>query len=349
MDNIINLTPDESYKKKKINLAKGGLFLAWIASVTAVTQGIINGISTGIIMTNLESTAIITIIVAITLLAINDVIAGVWTMIWNFITGRSLREHKRTAGFKVSWMMLLAALVAGPFATGCWMASVSFCGITYTVAVMSLVPITTAIVSRIVFKESLNARIYTGIVIAIIGVLIASYAPPEGASNFYLGIALAACAPIGFTLEGILSTYAADMIDPTIGCGLYRCFGSGILGFVAITLVASISGDAGIVLEVVKMTFTNPTVLLWVCVMALMAAISYGGTYITFNKSGPTRTLAVVNTMPVWSIPIGLLFTLTGVYTYSVTTMAIVGALIVVVGITLVVAKPSELFNLRDV
>ena len=38
-----------------------------------------------------------------------------------------------------------------------------------------------------------------------------------------------------------------------------------------------------------------------------------------------------------------------GVLPYSVTAMGIVGAIIVVVGIVIVLAKPSELFKIRNV
>lgn len=38
-----------------------------------------------------------------------------------------------------------------------------------------------------------------------------------------------------------------------------------------------------------------------------------------------------------------------GIMTFSVTTLGIIGACVIVVGILVVLAKPSELFNLRDV
>ena len=349
----VTISSEEAYKKRKIGIAKAGLFIAWISSLTAVSQGIFNSASTGIVSDTITSTVsptVLTILIAITLLAVNDIIAGIFLLIYNLSTGRSFKEYKRMCNVKVSWMMLLSALAAGPFATGCWMSSVSFCGITYTTAVISLAPILTAIVGRFVFKENTNARVYFGIVIAVAGVIVAGWAKPEGMTNlFYVGNALAAIAPIGFTVEGMLSTYAGDLVDPLIGCGFYRCFGSGVLGFILISIVAAIFGDISVVGRIIALVFTTPKLFILVVIMGLFAGISYATTYVGFNKSGPTKTLAVVNTMPVWSIPLGYLFAAIGIYDYEVTTMGIVGALIVVVGIILVIAKPSELFNLRDV
>lgn len=245
--------------------------------------------------------------------------------------------------------MLLSALVAGPFATGCWMSSVSFCGITYTTAIISLSPIITAIVGKFVFKENLNKRIYLGISIAIIGVIVTNWIQPEGANNFYLGVLLAILAPIGFTIESMLSTYASDLIDPIVGCGFFRCFGSGVLGLVIMSIIAHILKCDYIIFEILRITFTNGYVLICILFMGLASAMSYGTTYIAFNKSGPTRTLAVVYTTPIWSIPIGFLFNKLIGYNYIVTNSGIIGAIIVVIGILLVIAKPSELFSLRDI
>lgn len=349
MKQSINISPEAAYKQKKSKLAARGLIIAWVSSLTCVLQGNFNTIGTGHVEAGIQSTAFKTIIIAISLLALVDFIAGIFSLIANIANGRGITEYKRLGKVKVSWIMLLAAFAAGPFATGCWMASANFCGITYTLVIMSITPIVVAIVGRIVFKEVLGVRVVIGICIVVAGVLVTSYVPPEGAPNFYLGIALAAMAPIGFTAEGMLGTYASDLIDPITGCGLYRCLGSGILGFIVITILGCVLGDVAFPWMVIKTVLTNGNILIWILLAALMAAISYNTTYIAYNACGPTRALAIVNTTSIWSIPIGFAFAAIGILDYSVTTIGIIGALIVLVGITLVVAKPSELVNLRDV
>lgn len=342
------LSPTDAFRRRKIRLAYLGIFAVWISALTAISQGMFNSIGTGIVSTNFADNPIIIIIIAVTLLALIDITGGIWSFIYLCLTRRGPREINRMMHVKVSWMMLLGAVAAGPFATGCWMSAVNFCGITITTAIMGATPIVTAIVSRIVFKERLSIRAYLGIVIVVAGIIFAAWTPPEGMNNFYLGVMLALLAPIGFTVEGMVCTYAADVVDPIMGCGIYRTFGAGIPGLILVSILSMVTGNAGMVTDIIKIAFSNGTILMWIVLAGLMGAISYGTTYYGFNMCGPARTLAVVNTMPVWSIPLGLLYAGIGITVYSVTSQTILAAAIIIIGLTLVIAKPSELFSLRD-
>lgn len=352
---LANQSAEEVYTNKKIGIAKFGMFIAWISSLTAIMMGIFNSSASTIIsgeMTDAKS-VLATSIIAITILGFNDIIGGIFCMIWNLINGKGFKEFKRMINFKVSWMMLLSAIAAGPLATGLQMSSYNLCGITYTTAVLGFSPVLTAILSRFVFKENLSIRAWIGIILVFGGVLVSCFlGKPEAAgSNFTIGIILACLCPIGFALEGMFSTYAGDLIDPLEGCAFYRSICSGIMGLVAMVILSAATGMMSVFTGTVSCIFTNPMTLLFTILMGFNAFLSYSTTYVGFNKCGPARCLAIVNTMPVWSIPLGLIFAklLKGYYEYSVTMPAIAGAVVVVVGVILIVAKPSELFNLRDV
>lgn len=350
-----NAAAEEKYRQKKIGIAKVGMFLAWISALTAIMMGVFNSSASTLIsakMTGVDS-ALCTSIIAITILGFNDVICGIFCFINNAIHHKGIKEFKRMTHFRVSWMMLLSAIAAGPLATGLQMASYNMCGITYTTAVLGLSPVVTAIMGRFVFKEHVSMRSYFGIFLVFAGVLVSCFiGKPEAAGqNFAIGIILACICPIGFALEGMFSTYAGDLIDVLEGCAFYRSICSGIMGLIAMAVIAGATGHFDVYTGVCSAIFTNPLILLFTVLMGFCAALSYGTTYVGFNKCGPTRCLAIVNTMPVWSIPIGLVMAaiLPGIYAYEVTTPAILGALVVVVGVILIVCKPSELFKLRDV
>lgn len=353
---IQNTIPaEETYRNKKIGIAKFGMMLAWISSITAIMMGIFNTSASTLIsaeMTTAQS-VLVTAIVAITILGINDIICGIFCFIWNAMHGKGLKEFKRMTGFKISWMMLLAAIASGPLATGLQMASYNLCGITYTTAVLGFSPVLTAILGKFVFKERVSGRAYLGIFLVFAGVLVSCFlGKPEAAGDgFTIGILLACLCPIGFSLEGMFSTYAGDLIDPMEGCAFYRSICSGIMGLTAMAILSGATGNISVYTGTIHTIFTTPVILIFVILMGLCAALSYGTTYVGFNKCGPTRCLAIVNTMPVWSIPMGLVAAalLPGVYEYSVTMPAIAGAIVVVIGVVLIVCKPSELFNLRDV
>lgn len=346
-----DLTPQEAYKKLKMKYAVQGLVLAWVSAITAILQGNINTMVNSGLNLGIKRAAFIVVIISVAILAMGDFIGGIWLLLYNVAHGRSVKEYFRVGKTKVGLMMLLASFFGGPISTGCWMSASNFCGLTYTLIITSLSPILTALFGRIVLKEHLSSRSIFGIIIAVVGIALATFSPPTGDKypHFYLGILLAACAPVGFTLEGMLSTYASDIIDPMVGCSLYRSMGSGIMGLILALFIGFGTGNGTLAFNVIGTIAKSPSAFMWILLAALCAGTTYVTTYIAFNKCGPTRTLAVVNTMPAWSIPIGFAFAAVGLMDYSVTPIAIVGALVVIIGITMVVAKPSELLNLRDV
>lgn len=353
---MINMDAEQVYVKKKVGIAKVGMVIAWVSSITAIMFGIFNSAASSLIEADMGfdlSKPLTQAIVCITILGVGEIFAGIMTLIYNATRGKGLKEFRRMTGFKVSWMMLLSALAAGPLATGLQVTAYSMAGITYVTAILGLSPVVTAILGRMVFKENLNKRVILGIVLVVAGALVTTFigTPDTAGSNFTAGIILACICPIGFALEGIFSTYAGDLIDPIEGCGFYRTICSGIMGLAAMLIIAGCTGNIEIWAMTVKAIFTNPLTLIFVILFAGFVALSYNTTYVGFNKCGPSRCLAIVNTMPVWSIPIGLLFAaiMPKYYSYDVTGAAVIGAIVVVIGVVMVVMKPSELFKLRDV
>lgn len=356
MQNKTNVDAEQAYIDKKVKMAKYGMFIAWISSITAVLFGIFNTAASSLIENDTAldlSDPLVQTIVCITILGIGEIIAGVITQIFNAANGKGLKELKRMTGFKISWMMLLSAMAAGPLATGLQVTAYSMAGITYVTAILALSPVLTAILGKIVFKENLSKRAVIGILFVVAGALVTTFlgTPEAPGNNFTVGIILAFICPVGFALEGIFSTYAGDLIDPIEGCGFYRTICSGIMGLIAMLIIAGCTGNIEVWTSTVKSIFTNPLTVVFVLLFAVFLALSYNTTYIGFNKCGPGRCMAIVNTMPVWSIPIGLIFAklMPAYYSYDVTVAAILGALVATFGVVLVVMKPSELLNLRDV
>ena len=114
-------------------------------------------------------------------------------------------------------------------------------------------------------------------------------------------------------------------------------------------ILSGTTGNMEIFGQIIYMVVTTPVLLLYVGIMGLLGAINYNCAYTAFNKTGPSRTLAIDSSRPIWSIPFGYLFAALGVAAYSVNTMGVVGAVIVVAGLILIICKPSELANLRNV
>ncbi len=345
-----NVSATEAYNQKKISNAISGMKIALLMPFTAITQNVLNTSVTASATASLSSKLIVSVIISITLIAMCDFFAGIFTLIYNISKGKGITEYRRMANLKVSWMMLLAAAFGGPLATGCWMAATPFCGLTTVAVVTSLGPILTAFVSRFFLKEKLNGRIYVGIAITVCGVIVSGWTGfSEGGSNFILGFILALMAPIGFTLEGQFSTYVGDVIDPNVGCGFYRCFGSSIIGLAAMATLSYATGNFDSFRQLFVIVFSHPMLALFVVLMGLLGAINYNAAYLAFNRTGPSRALAIDSSRPLWSIPLGYFFAALGVTVYSVNTLGVVGAVFAVCGLILIICKPSELVNLRSV
>lgn len=346
----LNLTPREVADKQRIKFALVGIFWAWISGVTTVTQGCINTIISGGVELDVVGTTVVTFVVAYAILGMNDILAGIMMIINNIFHGRSLKEQSRAIGTKVGNQMILAAFFGGACATGLVMTAYNLAGLTYTAILISTSPIITSIVGRIFFKETINARMYVGIVIAVVGICLAGFSPPTGEvyPKFVLGLILAGLAPIFFTIEGMVATYATDLLDPNVGCALFRGVASGIMIILVGWLIGSLNGYGNLIFDVMGIILTTPTLIIGLICMAVASCFSYMGTYVAFNMTGPTRCLAVVNTLPIWSIPVGFLFAALGLQEYNVTPLAITGAFVIVAGILLVIANPKELVNLRD-
>ena len=114
-------------------------------------------------------------------------------------------------------------------------------------------------------------------------------------------------------------------------------------------ILSAATGNMAAYSSIFHQVFASPILLIFVIAMGLLGAINYNCAYLAFNRTGPSRTLAIDSSRPIWSIPLGFLFAALGVTEYSVATLGVVGAVIVVAGLLLVISKPSELVNLRNV
>ena len=93
--------------------------------------------------------------------------------------------------------------------------------------------------------------------------VIASIAPPEGVSHFYLGLIITAAAPIGYAIEAIISTHAIDVSDPLIVCPLYRMIGGSLIELLCALIVCAATGHVNWITQIYAVIFSEPIILLF--------------------------------------------------------------------------------------
>lgn len=352
MKDGMNLTAQQALDKRKMGFAVRGLVWAGFAALTWAFQGNIMGVAGG--MSPFASATYAAMMVALASIVtggLHDFFAGCWLIIVNLATKRSLKEYVRLGTTKIGAVMMLASFFGGPMATGASLIGINMCGPTYALAIGGTSPIVGAIAGRILFKEKMNARVWIGIVAAVIGVLIVSYAPPEGDQYpfFVVGIIASIFSSIGWGLEGVCCIYAADMTDSQTACGIYRTFGSFVMtAIILIPIFGGINGDIFAGFKMIGDAFSAGTPILWIIGAALFGGLSYMCIYNAFPKAGAGRSLAVNVTYTLWSIPVGFLFLALGISQYAITGQAIIGCIITFIGVVLVIGNPKELINLRE-
>lgn len=340
------------YSNRRIKFAGVGLIFALLSGATCAMYTIAGGELGALPEMNLGSAATVVIIAGLVGAVLQDLFAGIWTLVFNLPRGRSLKEYVRHAKTrKLAFMLSMAGVLGGPIGLGALLIGTNLCGPTYALIVSSTSAVVAAIVGRLLYKERLGVRVIIGMAVAIIGVIVAGWTPPEGDYPYFvLGLIISAMSAVGWGVEGAVAAYAADMTDSNIAVGLFRTFIAGGIGLVIFVPILGFATKNGLIgWEMVAGVVTNPKGILLLLLIGFLASISYLTAYWGFAKAGAVRALVLINTYAIWSIIVGLILSATGLISYSITTLAIVGALINFVGITLVAGNPKDLVKLRDV
>lgn len=339
---------NELYNQRKMKIAIFGLTLAFGAAMCNTIFQNFSVAASGIIREGFVSTLLAAYVLSVLTLGICELIGGLITVGFNSSRGVPLAEYGRVWGVKSSRTILLSAILGGPVATAAAVMAIALAGSTYANCVIGLTPVITAIFGIMFLKEKAGLRVWGGIIICTSGVILATLSPPEGVTNFYLGIAIVAICPIAYTAESIISTHAIDVSDPMLACPLYRMIGSAIMEFIIVIAVCAATGHLDWISLAFSIIFSSPMCMVFILCTGIFMAIQYNGTYTSYAYCGAIKASAILWTGTFWTIPIGFAMEAMGILDYNVTTLGIIGAVTVVVGIMLVVAKPSELFSLRN-
>lgn len=336
------------YQKKQFKMITFGLTIAFISAALNITFQNFNVAATSAVSGTLEDTVLATFFMSIMTLGMSEFLGGVITIIWNTIRGIPLAEIGRNWHVKSGRMIIVSAIAAGPIGTGCSVVAISLCGSTYANCIIAMAPIVTAIISLFMLKEKISARAWVGVVISIVGAVVACNGAPENTPNFMLGIAIACVCPVAYALEGTFSAHGVDVTDPMLSCPMYRLIASGLIQAAVALVLAFATGHASWIGSLFSAITSSPLCMGMILATSITMFLQYNMAYCSFNYCGAAKSEAILWTGAVWSIPVGFIMQAAGVLPYSVTTFGIIGAVIVGIGIVIVVAKPSELFSIRS-
>lgn len=110
--------------------------------------------------------------------AINDALAAIWLLIWNFKKGM-IKEIGRSLVTIPGLMVAIAAVFGGPIANGAYLVGIDMAGAA-AIPISALCPMFGAIFARMFLKQKIDKRVAVGMFICVIGAALISYVKPEG-------------------------------------------------------------------------------------------------------------------------------------------------------------------------
>lgn len=303
---------------------------------TGIIMGILSGFTYGVYSTfiaiagnkePLLSMAAQVMAVAFVTCGLNDLIAGIWLLIWNAKKGK-LSELGRSVKTFPGKIIIIGALVGGPIANGAYLLGLSLAG-TAAIPISATTALFGALFAWVFLKQKITPRVILGMVVCVAGAVIINLAKPEGASNFTLGIICAFIAAICWGLEGMISSFGGALLDCDIAVNI-RELVSGLVILVLIVPVIKATGLLG-------STLTALSPMVWLALSALSAAISFLTWYKANSTVGVAIGMSLNVTYALWGVVLYVLFLNT-----QLTATMFIGSIVIVVGAVLVTMNPLD-------
>ncbi len=265
---------------------------------------------------------------------LNDLFAGIWLAIYN-AKCKKLKEVPRCLKTKTGKLIVLGALLGGPVANGAYLIGLSMAG-AYAIPISATCSIFGALFSWIFLKEKPTKRIIAGMLICVAGAIIINWVKPEGSPNFTLGIICAVIAAVCWGLEGMISSFGGEELDPDVSTNLREL----VSGIVDLAIIVPVVGAIPLLCG----TFKAVTPVLWILVAGLAAAISFLTWYKGNALVGCAISMSLNVTYAFWGVLFCVLF-----LGQELTVTIVTGCIVIIIGAILVTMNPLDLFRKKSV
>ncbi|HEX5643179.1 MAG TPA: DMT family transporter [Thermoleophilia bacterium] len=277
-------------------LPRSGFAWALLSGVFWGADGVVLGVA--LAMTPFIGAA--ALVAPLAMAALHDGLSTGWMLAFNAATGR-LRQLPRSLRSRHGLVLVAAAVIGGPIAMSGYLFGIKYAGPAYTLAISATYPAVGAVLSRIFLRERVTRRGWLGIAVTVAGAVVVTYTPPDGAAPlFYLGIALAAVATLGWGVEGVLAIHAMKAIEPVVA-GTLRMATSFV---VYLCVVLPLAGGLGVFAAAFGQTS------FWIVLGAAAAgAASYLTYYAANHLVGASRAMPLNSLYAVWAIVFSVVLT----------------------------------------
>lgn len=293
----------------------------------------------------------VTFVLAALAAGINDLFSGIWSVVV-CAKNRQIGDLLKTARTKPGAIMMLCAAVGGPFATIAYVVALNAAASSGNPGV--IVPIAAlncaigALLSRVLFKQKLEAHKIAGIVICMLaGTLIGGASFAALGPEALLGCAFAFLAAFGWGFEGCVAGFGTVLIDYRIGIAIRQLTAGALELLVAFPLLALIGSGPGTLLDLLGAALSDRSLLIF-AISGLFAMPAFSFWYKGNSMCGTALGMACNGMYAFWGpLFIWLIMCVLGIGRMaedypplSATQWA--GALIMVAGIFCIAINPLE-------
>ena len=303
---------------------------------TGLFMGVLSGLTYGIYSTlvvvagqkePLLSAAALVMAVTFVTCGLNDLIAGLWLLIYNAKNGK-LAELGRSVNTFPGKMVIIGALLGGPLANGAYLLGLSMAGAS-AIPISATCALFGALFGWLFLKQKPDFRVIVGMIICVAGAVIINLVKPEGVTNFTLGIICGFVAAISWGLEGVVSSFGGAILDCDIAVNIRELVSGGVILVVVVPIVKA-SG-------LLSATVLSSSPMFWLALSGLSAAISFLAWYKANSTVGCAIGMSLNVTYAFWGVVLSVLFLGT-----SLTPTMLIGSIVIVLGAITVTMNPLD-------
>lgn len=333
----------ELKEKQALSFAKKGMLLALIAGMIWSLDGL--ALTTAFSASPFDDSRF-WLLAPLLAAGIHDICAAMVSFAYNTAHGRR-KEVLRSLFSKPGRFCIMGAMFGAPLGMGGYLLSVSMAGAAYAMPITSLYPAIAAVLALVFLKERISLRAWGGLSLCVVGAIVIGYTPPSGGTSeyFYLGLAFAFIAAMGWAAEGVCVTSGMDFIEPSVALNVYQICSAFLYTCIIIPCVCLLmAGQNDLPVIEFLSAASSSSALPYIAIAGVIGCTSYLCWYKSMNMTGVSRAMALNITYSLWGVLFGAIFT-----DLEITRNLVAGAVVIFLGMFLVIGNPKELINVRSV
>ena len=234
---------------------------------------------------------------------LHDAFSALMLFVYNAVRGKTKDFFRIFKNPDCKWLVL-GATIGGPIGMTGYVLAVNYMGASIGAVATAVYPAIGTLLAFIFLKEKVRWYQWIFLVMTLLGVYGLSYSPDMNVTNFWLGLLGAFMCAFGWGTSTVILTKCLKNpgMDESYVLTLRQSVSALVYGVILLPVLSA--------WKFIPTLFTGKEVLLipTLAASALFATLSYLLYYVSLEKIGAAKTMALNVTYPAWSIILSILF-----------------------------------------